>query len=119
DLHGECGCNSGNWQGRGAYYGGTRMRDLGDPEAQTQCLGFGGGWAGARDDGVPKGGISPHYRTRIWIRGTQNGNEGASLGATSHAAAPEDDAVLLSPPRQPAAAHSARASMPRRAKRGR
>lgn len=73
DLHGDCGCNSGMWQGRGAYYGGTRMLEKGNPEAQTQCLGFGGGWAGARDDGVPKGGISPDYQTRIWIRGVQDG----------------------------------------------
>jgi len=91
DLHTDCGCNSGNWQGRGAYYGGTRMLEKGDPEAQTQCLGFGGGWAGARDNGVPKGGVSPHYRTRIWVRGTHDGSAGASLGTTLHTAAPEGE----------------------------
>jgi hypothetical protein len=57
-----CGCDSSGWRGQGAYYGGTPNG------SQTACTGWGGGWAGVKDDTVPKGGIVPNYETRIWIR---------------------------------------------------
>ncbi len=57
-----CGCDSGGWIGRGAYYGGTVNGQ------QTACLGFGGGWAGAKDNGVQKGSITPNYETRLFVR---------------------------------------------------
>lgn len=62
DDNTECGCNSPGWTARGAFYGGTPEPD------QTACAGFGGGWAGARDNGVAKGGITPAYETLIWIK---------------------------------------------------
>lgn len=62
DNNNACGCNSTNWQGRGAYYGGTIDGQ------QTSCIGWGGGWAGVKANGAPKGGIVPTYETRIWIR---------------------------------------------------
>lgn len=62
DTNRSCGCDSGNWTGRGAYYGGTVSGQ------QTVCNGYGGGWAGVKDNGVVKGGIVPTYDTRIWIR---------------------------------------------------
>lgn len=61
DTNRGCGCNSGNWTGRGAYYGGTS----GNP---TVCNGHGGGWAGVKDNGVAKGDTVPTYETRIWVR---------------------------------------------------
>jgi len=62
DTNRGCGCDSGNWTGRGAYYGGTVTGQ------QTVCNGYGGGWAGVKDNGVVKGGIVPASETRIWIR---------------------------------------------------
>ena len=57
-----CGCDSSGWRGQGAYYGGAPNGN------QTTCTGFGGGWAGTKDDTIAKGGIVPNYETRIWIR---------------------------------------------------
>jgi hypothetical protein len=57
-----CGCNDAGWKGRGAFYGGTSAPD------QTACDGWGGGWAGVRDNGQQKGGIVPTYETRIYVR---------------------------------------------------
>jgi hypothetical protein len=62
DGNTDCGCNSGSWVGQGAYYGGTMVGE------QTVCCGWGGGWAGAKDDTVQKGGISPSFETQLWIR---------------------------------------------------
>jgi hypothetical protein len=62
DNNTQCGCNSMGWVGRGAYYGGTPTGQ------QTVCDGWGGGWAGVRDNMVQKGGIAPTVETRIWIR---------------------------------------------------
>ena len=62
DTHRDCGCDSGFWAGRGAYYGGTVSGQ------QTACNGYGGGWAAVKDDAVAKGGIVPTYETRIWIK---------------------------------------------------
>lgn len=62
DNHTTCGCNDMAWSGRGAYYGGT-------PEgSQTACTGWGGGWAGVKDEAVQKGGLAPMVETRLWIR---------------------------------------------------
>jgi hypothetical protein len=57
-----CGCNSMGWEGRGAYYGGTVNGQ------HTACDGWGGGWAGVKNNGEQKGGITPNYETRIWIK---------------------------------------------------
>lgn len=62
DNNDNCGCNDRNWGGRGAYYGGTVEGQ------QTSCDGWGGGWAGVKGNGDQKGGITPTYETRIWIR---------------------------------------------------
>jgi hypothetical protein len=62
DNNNGCGCNSTAWVGRGAYYGGTVDGQ------QSTCIGWGGGWAGVKDNGAQKGGIVPTYETLIWIR---------------------------------------------------
>ena len=62
DSYNGCGCNDPAWVGRGAYYGGARAGQ------QTSCTGYGGGWAGVKNTGEPKGGVTPSYETRIWIR---------------------------------------------------
>lgn len=62
DKNRSCGCDSGGWAGRGAYYGGTINGQ------QTACDGYGGGWAGVKDNNVAKGGIVPSYETRLWIK---------------------------------------------------
>jgi hypothetical protein len=62
DNNSECGCNDMAWAGRGAYYGGT------SDGQQTSCTGWGGAWAGVKDDGVQKGGLAATVETRIWIR---------------------------------------------------
>jgi hypothetical protein len=62
DTNIDCGCNSGSWWGQGAYYGGW-------PEGQcNQCYCWDGGFAGVRDNGVQKGGITPTYPTQIFVR---------------------------------------------------
>ena len=55
-----CGCNSGNWAGRGVYYTG-----LEDCDACT-CWGP-GSFVGVKSDGEQKAGLTD-YRTRIFIR---------------------------------------------------
>jgi hypothetical protein len=59
DTNVECGCNSGAWLGRGAFYGGNLN--------PTSCSAFGGGWASVRDDHEQKGGILDH-ELELWIR---------------------------------------------------
>lgn len=54
-----CGCNSGAWAGRGAYYGGSRD--------QTYCGSHGGGWAGTVDDGDVKSDVLT-FSLQIWVR---------------------------------------------------
>lgn len=61
DNH-DCGCNNKEWQGRGAFYGGT------SPPDHTACDGWGGGWAGVRDNREQKGGVIPAYETRIYVK---------------------------------------------------
>ncbi len=61
DSNFSCGCNSGGWAGQGAFYGGTQNGQ------QTVCTGWGGGWAGVRDNGQQKGGINI-YTTSILVR---------------------------------------------------
>jgi len=58
-----CGCDSMGWAGRGAYYGGAPSGQQTGP-----CMGFGGGWAGAKDTGEAKGGITQTTETKLWIR---------------------------------------------------
>jgi hypothetical protein len=60
DTNTACGCNSSNWVGSGAYYGGFTN--------QTLCSGWGGGWAGVVGNGGMKGGITPAYETDLYIR---------------------------------------------------
>ena len=55
----DCGCNSGGWFGRGAYYGGHSNAN--------QCTPSGGGWAGVAGDGETKGNIDK-WELQIWIR---------------------------------------------------
>jgi len=55
----DCGCNSGGWTGRGAYYGGH--------SDANQCTPSGGGWAGVAADGEAKGNIDK-WELQIWIR---------------------------------------------------
>jgi hypothetical protein len=59
DMNVMCGCNSGGWLGRGAFYGGNLN--------PTSCFGFGGGWSSVRSDHEPKGGIL-EYELELWIR---------------------------------------------------
>jgi hypothetical protein len=59
DTHQDCGCNSGGWLGRGAFYGGH--------SDATLCNPSGGGWAGVTDDGQPKGGVK-RFGVKLWIR---------------------------------------------------
>jgi hypothetical protein len=59
DTNADCGCNSRQWIGRGAFYGGNVNA--------TSCYGFGGGWASVRDDYEQKGGIL-EYELELWIR---------------------------------------------------
>jgi hypothetical protein len=54
-----CGCNSGGWSGRGAYYGGSHD--------QTYCGSHGGGWAGTVDDGDVKSDVL-EFSLQIWVR---------------------------------------------------
>ena len=49
DTRRGCGCNSGSWQGSGVYYGGSTECN--------QCGCWGGGFAGHRENGEPKGGL--------------------------------------------------------------
>lgn len=60
DFNTQCGCNGALWQGQGAFYGGV--------PTPTTCGNYGGGFAGTRNNGVPKGGIVPGYDTRIYVR---------------------------------------------------
>ncbi len=60
DTLSACGCSDPSWQGRGAYYGGSAD--------QTSCSAYPGGWAGVRDNGVAKGGITPSWATWIFVR---------------------------------------------------
>jgi fibrinogen beta/gamma subunit family protein len=62
DNHAQCGCNDMSWAGRGAYYGGTPAGQ------QTVCDGWGGGWAGPKDNAIQKGGLAPAVATSLWIR---------------------------------------------------
>jgi hypothetical protein len=62
DTNSNCGCDDPDWVGEGAFYGGAPSGQ------QTACNGYGGGWAGVVDSGVPKGGIVPSYLTQLWIR---------------------------------------------------
>jgi hypothetical protein len=59
DTNTDCGCNSRDWTGRGAFYGGNLN--------PTSCSASGGGWASVRDDHEQKGGILD-YELEIWIR---------------------------------------------------
>ena len=59
DTNVECGCSSGQWIGRGAFYGGNLN--------PTACYAFGGGWASVRGDNEPKGGITD-YQLELWVR---------------------------------------------------
>jgi len=59
DAHTMCGCNDSNWLGRGAFYGGH--------SDATSCNPGGGGWAGVRNSGEQKGGVSG-YGLDVWIR---------------------------------------------------
>lgn len=59
DNNTQCGCNSGSWAGRGAYYGGFPN--------PTVCNGHSGGWAGVQDNGQTKD-ITQTYDTTLWIR---------------------------------------------------
>jgi len=61
DNETSCGCNSINWVGRGAYYGGVA-------ENPVSCGSWGGGFAGVKDTGQQKGGITTNGETRIYIR---------------------------------------------------
>jgi len=60
DNQTSCGCNSGNWTGRGAYYSGLTNC------AFCTCWGP-GGFVGSRDSGQQKAFLSDS-RTRIWVR---------------------------------------------------
>ena len=59
DGRDNCGCNDPSWAARGAFYGGS--------SDQTACTGWGGGWAGPKDDGEAKGGIAPGAPLLIWV----------------------------------------------------
>ena len=59
DDNAECGCNSMNWSGRGAYYSGS--------ESCTSCSCWPGSFVGVRDDGEPKAGPTT-WTTRLWVR---------------------------------------------------
>lgn len=61
DSHVGCGCNSGNWRGRGAYYGG-------EADDATVCAAWGGGWAGVIDGGDQKGGLLQDTETVLMVR---------------------------------------------------
>lgn len=62
DPYFSCGCNSGSWAGRGAFYGGTASGQ------QTSCAGWGGGFVGWVNHGQAKGAYYPGWDTAIWIR---------------------------------------------------
>ena len=50
DSNRGCGCNSGGWAGNGIYYGGYKSPD--------SCGGQGGGFAGPKSGGQPKGDLA-------------------------------------------------------------
>lgn len=62
DANDDCGCNSGGWAGKGAFYGGASAGN------QTSCGAQGGAWAGPKDNGAPKGGITAVTELRLWVR---------------------------------------------------
>lgn len=62
DANDDCGCNSMGWAGKGAFYGGASTGD------QTACNAQGGAWAGPKDNGTPKGGITAVTELRLWVR---------------------------------------------------
>ena len=55
-----CGCNSGGWTGKGAFYGGHSN--------PTYCGAWGGGWAGVKSSGQQKGDITQPSDTMLWVR---------------------------------------------------
>ena len=57
-----CGCNSGGWSGYGVYYGGTQAGQ------QNSCAGWGGRFAGYKNSGQQKGGVSTGFDTKIYVR---------------------------------------------------
>jgi hypothetical protein len=59
DSASACGCNSQEWVGRGAFYGGH--------SDSTLCNPSGGGWAAVTDNGQPKGGVED-WSLQIWVR---------------------------------------------------
>jgi hypothetical protein len=59
DNNNICGCNSGSWAGRGAFYGGT------DPGC-TSCDCHDGGFIGAKDTGEVKS-EQVNWQTRIYV----------------------------------------------------
>lgn len=60
DNNDDCGCNSGSWAGRGAFYGGTAS-------GCTSCVCHDGSFVGVRDNGEEKSYLTA-YDTRIWVR---------------------------------------------------
>ncbi len=62
DGNDDCGCNSMGWAGKGAFYGGAAAGN------QTSCNAQGGAWAGPKDNGAPKGGITAVTELRLWVR---------------------------------------------------
>lgn len=61
DMNNVCGCNSMGWAGQGAFYGGTKNG------CDNPCNCYGGGFAGAKDNGQAKGGIVSNTETRIYV----------------------------------------------------
>jgi hypothetical protein len=59
DTNTNCGCNSGSWTGRGAYYGGNSN--------PTVCSPYPGGFAGVKDTGEQKG-LAVPWASQVWIR---------------------------------------------------
>jgi hypothetical protein len=55
-----CGCNGMGWTGNGIYYGGSSPGD--------SCTGWGGGFAGVRAAGEPKGGVTSATELVLWVR---------------------------------------------------
>jgi hypothetical protein len=55
-----CGCNGMGWTGNGIYYGGASPGD--------SCTGWGGGFAGVRAAGEPKGGVTSATELVLWVR---------------------------------------------------
>ena len=72
DVHVECGCNSGAWTGRGAYYSGSSN--------PTLCGANPGGFTGVKDNSQVKG-HAVNYNTAIYVFRDYSDGDGDGVAA--------------------------------------